>query len=190
MRPRIAQERCAEVAHADVPDQPGPDQFLHRSPRFGQWNASEPHSRPISGGIVEPLGRIALLEGDERQRDREVDQVKIEIIHPEIAKRTFKGRANVLAGVVGVPELGCDPQFVCWHSHALESSADSFTHFHLVAVIASTIEMTVADANGLADEAGRRGLRASSKDRGQRAVSAASGEGEMSAHTVFQVGIG
>jgi hypothetical protein len=85
---------------------------FYRPPRFGDRNAHWMHPRRRGLRIEHPTGRIPRFEWHELQRDREMNQVQIEIIKLQVAQCFFQRWANVLRGVVGVPQLGGNPEIL------------------------------------------------------------------------------
>lgn len=60
--------------------QPFLHERLHGRPGLLQRDLGQLHLGILGLGVVEPLGRVPLLERDELERDREVDQVQVQVL--------------------------------------------------------------------------------------------------------------
>src|SRR5947209_1651851 len=88
-----------------------------------------------------------------------MDQVEVEVIQTEVAQRPLNSGADVDPGVVGVPQLRRDPQLVAMANAVAERRPDAGADLGLIAVVAGTIEVTIADPERLVYQGRRLGLR-------------------------------
>ena len=151
------QHRDVQVAHADPLHQAGPLQLLHRAPRVGVRHRDGLQGWLVGRRIEKPLGRIAHIEWHVSKSDGEMDQVQVQHVQAQISQRAFARRANVLRFVVGVPQLGGDPEVVPEAKPFLHDRRQPRTHLGLIAVVAGAIKMPVPEPNRLANH--RRPLR-------------------------------
>ena len=101
----VPEALSAEVADAEVLDLPGLYHLLEGLPSLADGDGDELHLGVGRVGVVEPLGRVALLEGHEGERDGEVDVVEVEVVEAEVVQGALEGQGHVLGLVVGVPQL-------------------------------------------------------------------------------------
>ena len=112
MGQQVAQQRGAEVAHANAFHQTAAHQFFHGAPGLRQRDPDGLHGGCRGLGIVEPFGWIAQFKRHEGQGDREMDVVEIEHVQPKIPQRALAGRANMLRFMVGIPKLRGHPELL------------------------------------------------------------------------------
>ena len=123
--------------------------------------------------VVHPLGGVSGLERNEGEGDGEVDEVEVEVVQPEVVEGALARVADVFLAVVGVPELGRDPEVLARAHAGGERGGDACANLALVAVIARAVDVAPAPRDGLADE--RRALirgdlpRAEAEERHARA---------------------
>mmetsp|Transcript_10995 Transcript_10995/g.23987 ORF Transcript_10995/g.23987 Transcript_10995/m.23987 type:complete len:203 (-) Transcript_10995:201-809(-) len=143
VREYVPQQRGAHVAHPDVSREPARDQHLHRLPRL-----LEGDERKLDGGhrrvwVVDPLGRVALLEVDVPLREREVHEVEVDVVEAEVGERAAARGLNVLRRVVCVPELGGDKKILTTDEAFAHRTPDALANLGLVGVVGGTIEVAV-----------------------------------------------
>jgi hypothetical protein len=103
-----------------------------------------------------PSGRVAMFEGDISQRDREVDQVQIQIIELQILESPLAGPSHVLLAMVSIPEFTRHPEFVPPADTFSKDLTETLAHLNLVAVVRSAVEVSVADFGCFDRELARR----------------------------------
>jgi len=126
----------------------GVDEFFHGTPRVGVGNGYRLHGF-ASGG---PAGRIHFVEGNEFERDGEVDEEEVELFKPQIVEGFFASGANMLGLVISVPEFAGDPKFVTGAQSGFDGGGDSFPDEGFIAVVGGAVEVTVSDLNCLMDD--------------------------------------
>ena len=57
---------------------------LHRRPCLLQRHAAQLDARDLGSGVMDPLGRVARVEGDVAQGDGKVHEVEIQIVEAEV----------------------------------------------------------------------------------------------------------
>ena len=82
-------------------------------------------------------------------RHRPVDQVKIQPRQAEIGEGASQRRCDVVASMGIAPELGGDPQLLPLHLAGFDGAAERLAHLWLVAVNAGTVDVAVAQPDGL-----------------------------------------
>ena len=101
---KVAQTLAAHVAHTDVARQPSVGQRLHRAPRLAHGDARELHARAERRiRVVDPLRRVPRLERHKRERDRKVNEVKVDVRKAEVGEGACHRRGNMLRSVIRVP---------------------------------------------------------------------------------------
>ncbi len=135
----ISDPLAVEVRQADVLHKPRIVQGLHGLPGLLDRDVDQLHLRVGRVGVVEPLGRVPLLEGDELQRDRKVDQVIVEVIEAEVGQRPLAGSLDMLGLVEGVPQLARHPEVLAFDDPSINGPLDALSNLFLVAIVGSTI---------------------------------------------------
>ena len=154
----VAQQREVEVADADALHEAGALEFFHGAPGVGVGHGDGLHRRRGGGRIVKPFRRVTHVERDVGEGDGKVDEVEIEHVELQVAQGALAGSADVLGLVVGVPKFRSDPELVAAAETVAEGGGDPGTDLGLVAVVAGAVEVAVAEADRLVDEAGEGGL--------------------------------
>ena len=84
---------------------PRTNQIFHRPPGFRKRHGVGHHHGILGIGIENPLWRIASVKIDVLERDREVNEIQIQLAQAEILQGPLTGCAHVLGPVIGIPEL-------------------------------------------------------------------------------------
>ena len=103
---------------------------------------------------AEPLGRVLLLDGDELEGDREMNQVQVNVVKTKISQSLLAGHLDVLRAMESVPKFGHDEEVLSANNALVNGLADSLAHFDLVTVVACTIEQSVSKFNSVVDDVG------------------------------------
>ncbi len=181
-RHQIADQRNAEIAHPEVTDQSRLLQLHQRLPGFQNRNRVFAHPRLLGIGVKEPTGRIAFLQRDERQRNRKVNVIQIQVVQFQVGQRFFAGRADVFGAVIGVPQFARHPQVLAADQAGIDCLANPVAGFGLVAVIAGGVDVTVADFDGLTNDVRGDVLIDFPKPQSDRGNRGAAGELEFGTH--------
>lgn len=137
----------ADVGNANSFGETCVDELFHGAPGIGVGHRDGAHGL-ASGG---PAGRIHFVEGDEFERDGEVDEVEVELPDAEIGEGLFAGRTDVLGLVVSVPELAGHPEIVASTQPGVKGGSDSFPDKTFIAVVCGAVEVAVSSFDGLVD---------------------------------------
>jgi hypothetical protein len=78
-----------------------------------------------------------------------MDEVQVEVVEPKVAQVPLDGGADVLLGVVRVPQFGGDPQVFAAAGARRQCGADAGPDFGFVAVVEGAIQVPVARADRL-----------------------------------------
>ena len=90
LHPGVAKSRIG-VKEGDVDcSEAASDQRLHSAPGLGDRDLVKLHPRDLGGRVVVPLRRVADVEGDKLQRDREVDEVEVEVNDSDLRIDTYR----------------------------------------------------------------------------------------------------
>lgn len=150
----------AKVGHTNVADLARADELLHLAPGVGEV----------------PVLVVLLLAGDGGAGP--VHQVQVDVVSAELGQAVGDGFGDAL--VVGVVELGGQPNLVAGHARGLDALAD----FLLVAVGGGSVNVTVAGLEGSLDggtDLSGLGLPCSETDGGDL-VAGVEGEGATGAN--------
>ena len=151
-RLQVAELRCAHVADADPLHEPRINKLFHRPPGLSQRHLRQLHRGRICIWIEKPPRRIAGFKRHVSKGDREVHQIAVKRIEPQVAERAFQGWPHMLGCVVGVPEFGGHPQVITAAVPGSQCLLKTCACFCLVAIVARTVEMAVADTDRLFDQ--------------------------------------
>ena len=80
-----------------------------------------------------------------------MDQVQVQHVQAQVPQRAFARRTNVLRLVVGVPQLGGDPEVVPAAKPFLHNRSQPDADLGLIAVVTGTIKMPVPEPDRLAN---------------------------------------
>ena len=135
-------QRAGVIAHANLTGQPGIHQLLHAAPCRvqGNWCANE---TGVAGRIMHPFGRIAGCDRHIFQRDREVDQIEVEIVQAQIAQRFARAFLDMIWRMERVPKFGRDPQIIAGYQSIGNRASDALANFGLVAIVRRAIEVAI-----------------------------------------------
>ncbi len=106
-------------------------QILHRMPRLLYTRIAQQHL--IS--LMCPARWISHLRINILERDREVDDVELEIIDSPICELLAANGLNFVAFVEGVPELGDEEKFFAGDKTVFDGAGNAFPGFFFVTVI-------------------------------------------------------
>ena len=112
---QVPEALAVPVADPNVLDQTFVHKRLHGSPGVLDRHLLELHPLDIAVRVVEPLGRVAGLERDKLEADREVDEEEVEVVEAEVLQRPPARGLHVLGCVEGVPQLGGDEDLLPGH---------------------------------------------------------------------------
>ena len=109
----------------------------------------------IQGWVeAEPLGRILLLDGDELEGDREMNQVQVNVVKTKISQSLLASHLDVLRAMESVPELGHDEEVRPGNNALVNGLADTLSHLDLVTVVTGTVEQSVSKLDSVVDDVG------------------------------------
>lgn len=138
---QIHQKGARMVRHANRLGQAGSGNTLHARPRvahgrLGEFELARRWIRPTSG--------VARGRSDIFQRDREVNEVQIEVIEVEVGERLLATLDDALSLVVSAPQLARNENFGTAQSGRLKAAANALANLDLVAIIGRAVEVAVA----------------------------------------------
>jgi len=141
----IHDELAVEVADADGASETVLLDFFHCLPGF------------LDGGVtcndffalVEEAGGVALFRVDVFEGDGEMDDVEVEVVDAPVVELLFADGFDVFLVVVGVPEFGDEKEIFSLHYTFLDGAGDTLACFDFIAVVACTIEESIARLDGI-----------------------------------------
>lgn len=80
-----------------------------------------------------------------------MDQVEVQVSNLQSLQRFFQSGFHVLRVVECVPELAGDEQILAFHDSSLDLGVNRVADFVLVPVDEGTVDVSVADVNGIFD---------------------------------------
>ena len=87
---------------------------------------------------------IEFLEWHKLKGNGKVNKVEIKIIQLQIVKRTIECERDMLLLVIGIPQLGGDPEFVPRANVLCNSPLDAVADRDFIAIVTRRIKMSVA----------------------------------------------
>lgn len=85
--------------------------------------------------LVQPSWRIPHFRIDIFLCDGKVDEIKVEIVQPEIRQRSFCSFLDVFLGMETVPELAGNEKFLTFHQLTINGCFEAITDARFIAVV-------------------------------------------------------
>lgn len=155
---QVVEELGVEVGDADGADEAagvlgGLDHVLHGLPGLGDGDLGQGGDLGLL--LVGPeAGEAQLVKGDELLGDGEVHQEEVDVAEAPGLVLELGHLEGVLALVVVVPQLGGDEELLTLDQAVGDGLADSLAGLGAVGVVPGSIELAVAELDGVVDGVG------------------------------------
>ena len=84
IRHQIMEQPGVVVTHTDLLDQPRADQLFHRAPGLRERHRVGHHHGVLGSGVGDPLRRVAGVKVDVLERNREVNEIQVQLAQAEV----------------------------------------------------------------------------------------------------------
>lgn len=142
---QIPQQRNAEVAHSDVPDQSLFHQLLHDSPSVNNWDFLHNNLGSFcwSWDILEKswVGNFGV---DVLECCWVVDQIEINILEAEIAQASVETFSDMFWFTECNPELCGNKELLSCYDLLVEGFLDTSTDLSLISVKCGTVDVSIS----------------------------------------------
>ena len=149
----LANHSGADIAESNVAHKAFSHEFFHGLPSLLVRNSSvQNHSVFASIDLlvkVNPLRRVFALDRHELQSDREVNEVKVEVVNTHVSHCLLARKLDILRTVESVPKFGNHEQVFSFANTFVKGSLDALSCHHFVAIVSSRVEQSISVLDGI-----------------------------------------
>lgn len=140
----LANHRSADIAESNVADKTFSHEFFHGLPSLMVRNSSvKNHSVFASIDLlvfVNPLRRVFGLDRHELQSDREVNEVKVEVVNTHVSQCLLARKLDILWAVESVPKLRDNEKVFSFANTFVKGSLDALACHYFVAIVSGRVK--------------------------------------------------
>jgi len=100
---------------------------------------------------MHPLWWVSSFEGDELQRNWEMDQVKVQVFNTKVFEGLLTSHLDMFLSMECVPQLAGDPEILSGYQAFINGFLDSLTALFLIAVVTCLVNAPVSRFDGTVD---------------------------------------